>query len=160
MCLASVVLLSFVGLPTTAHAEGLGPSSEALFTSKCAGCHMGGGNVVAAGATLKTEDLQRNGVASPEALYKIIYAGKGKMPGYGTDCAPKGQCTFGARLSDDEVSELASYVQARAAAVRPLLGLPVAFGIHLRQHVQICVVQRHAAGRRCLGGSSCCRCCC
>ena len=37
----------------------------------------------------RAQDLDRNGVSSPEALYNIIYFGKGKMPGYGTDCTPK-----------------------------------------------------------------------
>jgi hypothetical protein len=50
---------------------------------------MGGGNVVQPGATLFPEDLQRNSADSPEALYRIIYSGKGKMPGYGADCAPR-----------------------------------------------------------------------
>ena len=50
---------------------------------------MGGGNVVQAGATLKEADLQKNGVASVEAIYDLVYNGKGKMPGYGAGCAPK-----------------------------------------------------------------------
>lgn len=85
------------------------------FAMKCAGCHMNGGNVLQAGATLSSEDLQRNGRSTPEALYEIIYGGKGKMPGFGADCAPKGACTFGARLADEEVREQAEYVLARAA---------------------------------------------
>jgi len=101
-------------LPGSALADEL-PTAQ-LFTSKCAGCHANGGNIVAAGATLFAEDLAKNGVESPEALYKIIYAGKGKMPGYGTDCAPRGQCTFGPRLSDDDITALASYVKERAAS--------------------------------------------
>ncbi len=76
---------------------------------------MNGGNVLAAGATLSTEDLQKNGVSSPEALYEIVYSGKGRMPGYGTECTPKGACTFGPRLSDEDVAGLAVYVQQRAA---------------------------------------------
>ncbi|GBF89429.1 cytochrome, chloroplastic [Raphidocelis subcapitata] len=86
------------------------------FAAKCAGCHMNGGNVLQAGATLFTEDLQRNGRADPEGLYQIVYSGKGKMPGFGTECAPKGACTFGPRLSDEEVREMADYVAERAAA--------------------------------------------
>ncbi|KAG2494468.1 hypothetical protein HYH03_007520 [Edaphochlamys debaryana] len=85
------------------------------FTMKCAGCHMGGGNVQAAGATLFPEDLARNGVDSPEALFKIIYSGKGRMPGFGTECAPRGACTFGPRLSDEEITDLVAFVQQRAA---------------------------------------------
>lgn len=52
---------------------------------------MGGGNVVQASETLKEGDLKRNGVASAEAIYDLVYNGKGKMPGYGLTCAPKVQ---------------------------------------------------------------------
>ena len=84
--------------------------------STCSGCHQNGGNIVQSGATLFPEDLLKNGIAGPEELYKIIYSGKGKMPGYGTDCAPRGACTFGARLSDEEIRGLAAYVQEQADA--------------------------------------------
>lgn len=90
------------------------PAAE-LFTNKCAGCHMNGGNVLAVGATLFAPDLERNGVATPEAVYKIVYGGKGKMPGFGKDCAPRGACTFGPRLSDEEVADVSAYVLQRAA---------------------------------------------
>ena len=55
----------------------------------CAGCHAGGGNVVQGGASLFQGDLDRNGAASPEAVYSIIYSGKNKMPGYGQGCTPR-----------------------------------------------------------------------
>ena len=42
------------------------------------GCHAGGGNVVQAGATLRTGDLQKNGMLDPEALYKPDLQGQGK----------------------------------------------------------------------------------
>lgn len=71
--------------------------------------------MLVAGATLFPADLAKNGVESPEALYKIIYSGKGKMPGYGLECAPKGACTFAKRLTDEEVKGLADYVLERAA---------------------------------------------
>lgn len=54
-----------------------------------AGCHAGGGNVVQGGASLFSEDLRRNGVQDSQAIYDLIYSGKGKMPGYGQDCAPR-----------------------------------------------------------------------
>lgn len=76
---------------------------------------MNGGNVLAVGATLFAPDLERNGVATPEAVYKIVYGGKGKMPGFGKDCAPRGACTFGPRLSDEEVADVSAYVLQRAA---------------------------------------------
>lgn len=39
-----------------------------------------------------------------------------KMPGFGEKCAPRGQCTFAARLSDESIRDLATYVQTQAAA--------------------------------------------
>jgi len=38
------------------------------------------------------------------------------MPGFGENCAPKGQCTFAARLSDETIRDLAAYVSKQAAA--------------------------------------------
>lgn len=58
--------------------------------------------------------MQRNQVAEINEIYSLVYSGKGKMPGFGKDCAPAGQCTFAARLSDEEVSGLAEYVDQRA----------------------------------------------
>ncbi|EIE22508.1 hypothetical protein COCSUDRAFT_83465, partial [Coccomyxa subellipsoidea C-169] len=87
------------------------------------GCHVGGGNVVQAGATLREGDLKRNSVATVESIYDLVYSGKGKMPGYGTGCTPKasspalqGKCTFGPRLSDEEIQRLSQYVVDQAAA--------------------------------------------
>jgi len=54
-----------------------------------AGCHAGGGNIVQRGAGLTLEELQKNNAASPEQIYSLIYSGKGKMPGYGTNCTPR-----------------------------------------------------------------------
>lgn len=34
--------------------------------------------------------------------------------GFGEGCAPKGQCTFGPRLSDDVIAQLADYVLQNA----------------------------------------------
>ncbi len=36
------------------------------------------------------------------------------MPGYGEACAPKGACTFGARLDAEEIDALAAFVLERA----------------------------------------------
>lgn len=52
------------------------------------GCHVNGGNVVG-GPTLQLGDLEKNGMLDTDALYNIIYSGKAKMPGFGSECAPK-----------------------------------------------------------------------
>mmetsp|Transcript_8679 Transcript_8679/g.32329 ORF Transcript_8679/g.32329 Transcript_8679/m.32329 type:complete len:180 (+) Transcript_8679:41-580(+) len=93
--------------------DGDGASS---FTSRgCVGCHAVGGNVVAPSATLFTNDLTKNGLNMKEDVSNLIALGRGKMPGYGEACAPKGACTFGARLDADEIDALATYVLERAA---------------------------------------------
>lgn len=119
---ATVVLV--VASPSPALAEELvaaasSPSpamdAPALFSRNCAGCHAGGGNVVSPGNTLFEADLSRNSLVTPERVFEVIYSGKGKMPGYGANCAPKGACTFAARLSDEEVKALGDFVLERAA---------------------------------------------
>ncbi|XP_024030165.1 cytochrome c6, chloroplastic isoform X2 [Morus notabilis] len=85
-----------------------------LFRKACIGCHDGGGNIIQPGATLFLKDLQRNGIDSEEEIYRVTYFGKGRMPGFGENCTPKGQCTFGARLLDDEIKLLAEFVKLQA----------------------------------------------
>ncbi|DBB04100.1 hypothetical protein WJX77_004455 [Trebouxia sp. C0004] len=89
--------------------------AEVFQRSGCVGCHAGGGNIVQAGASLQTSDLQKNGAATTDAIYKLVYYGKGKMPGYGKECMPRGKCTFGPRLSDEDVQRLSQYVLDQAA---------------------------------------------
>lgn len=181
---ACVVLAA--SAPTAAHAfEGAQVGAE-LFKGNCAGCHTGGGNVIAAGQTLKqggalpaacigasepklpsseaavsasdsrsrspsvSADLERNGLTDVTSVSDIIANGKvpapcpsrlttsslrptppprllypaeptapalppqRKMPGYGEACAPRGQCTFGPRLSAADIDMLAAFVLARS----------------------------------------------
>ncbi|KAI3503778.1 hypothetical protein L1887_32228 [Cichorium endivia] len=61
-----------------------------------------------------SKDLQRNGVDTEEEIYQITYYGKGRMPGFGEMCTPRGQCTFGARLKEDEIKLLANFVKSQA----------------------------------------------
>ena len=90
-----------------------------LFARTCGGCHAGGGNIVELGATLRSDALERNGYTDAASVAKLVYAGKGKMPGYGEGCAPRGQCTFGARLSDADIDKLSAFVLEQAAAGWP-----------------------------------------
>jgi cytochrome c6 len=53
-----------------------------LFRAHCAGCHLQGGNIIRRGKTLKLAALERNGVASPEAIAAIAAGGGGQMGGY------------------------------------------------------------------------------
>jgi cytochrome c6 len=114
---AAVLVAGLAALPpppALAADDASSSAAASLFAGKCAGCHAGGGNLLQAGATLKSADLERNGYADPEALFKLIYGGKGRMPGFGADCAPKGQCTFGPRFTDDEVRGVGELVLRRA----------------------------------------------
>ncbi|GLU14056.1 hypothetical protein SLE2022_306470 [Rubroshorea leprosula] len=85
-----------------------------LFQKACIGCHDGGGNIIQPGATLFTKDLERYGVDTEEEIYRVTYFGKGRMPGFGENCTPRGQCTFGPRLQEDEIKLLAEFVRLQA----------------------------------------------
>lgn len=41
------------------------------------------------GATLSLQDMNRNGLLDVDAVYKVVYSGKGKMYGFGEGCTPK-----------------------------------------------------------------------
>ncbi|GAB4820382.1 hypothetical protein N2152v2_007428 [Parachlorella kessleri] len=73
-------------------------------------------------ATLKLADLQKQGLTEPGVVYDVIYNGRGQMPGYGLECAPKLRCTFAKRLTDEEIRGLAAYVLEQAAADWPVAG--------------------------------------
>jgi cytochrome c6 len=90
-----------------------------LFARTCAGCHAGGGNVVDMSHSLRAPDLARDGLSDTKALADLITLGRGKMPGYGEACAPRGACTFGARLAEADIAALAEFVAAQAAAGWP-----------------------------------------
>lgn len=90
------------------------PRGAALFRRACIGCHDAGGNIIQPGATLFSKDLQRNGVDSEDELFSVTYNGKGRMPGFGEKCMPRGQCTFGPRLQDEEIRLLAQFVKFQA----------------------------------------------
>uniref|UniRef100_A0A2P2JYT7 Cytochrome c-553 n=1 Tax=Rhizophora mucronata TaxID=61149 RepID=A0A2P2JYT7_RHIMU len=93
---------------------GVEKGATSLFRRACIGCHDAGGNIIVPGATLFANDLHRNGIDTEEDMYRIIYSGKGRMPGFGEKCTPRGQCTFGPRLLDEEIKLLAEFVKSQA----------------------------------------------
>lgn len=95
-------------VPTLAFAD-----ATKLFDGNCAACHAGGGNIIARTKTLSKQDLAANKLDKP-ALATLIADGKGAMPGYGEACAPKIACTFGPRLTTDEINDLAQYTLDQA----------------------------------------------
>ncbi|MFM1901391.1 MAG: cytochrome C6 [Synechococcaceae bacterium WB9_4xC_028] len=77
-----------------------------LFAANCAGCHMGGGNVIQASRTLSLEDLQAHLEAYSEDRlgaieYQIEY-GRNAMPAYE------------GKLTDQQIADVASYVEEQA----------------------------------------------
>lgn len=104
-----------LGLLLAANPQPQNDAKAQLFESSCAACHAGGGNIVARGGkTLEAADLAKNGYTDLDSLTSIIANGKGAMPGYGEQCQPKRACTFGPRLADAEIRDIASYVQTQA----------------------------------------------
>ncbi|KAI3794633.1 hypothetical protein L1987_37266 [Smallanthus sonchifolius] len=112
---AAFVALSPIITPPVSYGQAIDVRRGAsLFSHACIGCHDAGGNIIQPGATLFLKDLQRNGVDTEEEIYRITYYGKGRMPGFGEMCTPRGQCTFGARLQEDEIRLLADFVKSQA----------------------------------------------
>jgi cytochrome c6 len=73
-----------------------------LFQANCAPCHSGGLNVVNASKTLQKQDLEKYKMFSKAAIKKQITYGKNAMP------------TFGNRLTEANIEDLATYVLAQA----------------------------------------------
>jgi cytochrome c6 len=82
-CLVALLLLLGLILPPPALSEPDGPDPGAsLFQAHCAGCHLQGGNIIRRSKTLRLAALERNGVASEEAIAAIAAGGLGQMGGY------------------------------------------------------------------------------
>ena len=79
---------------------------EQIFSTNCAACHMGGGNVIRASRTLKMRDLNSHLEAYQqdplEAIEHSIEEGKNAMPAYAGE------------LSEDDIIAVATYVEQQA----------------------------------------------
>ena len=76
------MIASFLGFSTQLLA--LNPTNgKDIFIQHCAGCHVGGGNIIRRRKTLKISDLKRNGIDNPEEIARIARIGIGSMSGYG-----------------------------------------------------------------------------
>ena len=96
----AIALLSFV-TPAMADDDLLITGAK-VFSANCAACHIGGGNVVAANKNLKAETLKQYGMDSEAAIIAQVTNGKNAMP------------AFKARLSEDKIKAVASYVLAQS----------------------------------------------
>ena len=103
--LLSIALLAFaiftVGFGRPALA-GDAVKGGKIFTSNCAACHIGGGNVVMAMKTLKKEALEKYGMNSLEAITTQVTKGKNAMP------------AFAGRLKPEQIEDVATYVLQQA----------------------------------------------
>lgn len=77
-------------------------AGQGIFANNCAACHIGGGNVINAGKTLKQADLEANGKDTLEAVVTQVTNGNGAMP------------AFSGKLSADDIENVATYVLAQA----------------------------------------------
>jgi cytochrome c6 len=73
-----------------------------IFEAQCAGCHVGGGNIVRRGKNLKLKTLQKNQVDTVAAIAALVTAGKGNMSAYGD------------RISAMEINTVSAYVLNQA----------------------------------------------
>jgi cytochrome c6 len=74
-----------------------------VFETQCAGCHVGGGNIVRRGKNLKLKTLQKNKVDTLAAISALVTTGKGNMSAYGD------------RLTPAEIETVSAYVLDQAA---------------------------------------------
>lgn len=102
-----------IGYTSPSYASNL-ENGAVMFSSSCAGCHAGGGNLFARGQTLFTKDLVKNGRDNTEAMTAYILKGKGQMPAYGSFVSPKGN-VMPAKYTTDEVSDISDYVLDQAS---------------------------------------------
>ncbi|MGG6267363.1 cytochrome c6 PetJ [Leptolyngbya sp. AN03gr2] len=99
IALVSCAIAIFVSV-LPAYAET--PNGEHLFNSNCSACHIGGNNVIISHKTLKKEALEKYEMNSIEAIRHQVINGKNAMP------------AFGSRLSEEEISAIATYVLGQA----------------------------------------------
>ncbi len=97
-----LVLAVMLLAPLSVRADG-----ELLFQQHCAGCHVNGGNIIRRGKTLKLAALERQGLASEQAIAAIAAEGLGQMSGYG------------AVLGDQGSQDVAAWVWQQALAGWP-----------------------------------------
>jgi cytochrome c6 len=99
--LLSIALLAFaiftVGFGRPALAGDAAKGAK-IFSSNCAACHIGGGNVVMAMKTLKKEALEKYNMNSLEAITTQVAMGKNAMP------------AFGSKLKPEQIEDVATYV--------------------------------------------------
>ncbi|KAF9668190.1 hypothetical protein SADUNF_Sadunf15G0103500 [Salix dunnii] len=109
--MAAIVALSPIGSSTPVS---LGQTLDiqkgaSLFSRTCIGCHDAGGNIIQpVSFFFFFFKLRFLFISGRNALHK------GPTKGFGENCTPRGQCTFGPRLQDEEIKLLAQFVKSQA----------------------------------------------
>ena len=110
---ASAIAAAAACLLTQQPALGANPAGAAIFESKCAACHVGGGNVINPGKTLFASAFEKNKYDTQEAVVNLVRNGKGQMPKY------QGQIPAISKLDDQQLEDVAAYVLEQSAAGWP-----------------------------------------
>lgn len=102
--LLTLVLLMFTVLTIAFSAKAdVGTSDAAqVFSANCAGCHVGGGNIVRRGKNLKQKALKKYGMDSIDAIAYLVENGKNAMSAYKD------------RLSNQQILDVSAYVLEQA----------------------------------------------
>ncbi len=83
-CLGALVVL-LLSLATAGASLAAAPATNPgalLFEQHCAGCHINGGNIIRRGKNLKLKTLEREQIATVNAIAAIAREGRGQMSGY------------------------------------------------------------------------------
>lgn len=104
------VLAVFLGLVSPFVSPAIAADAAAgaqVFSANCAACHIGGNNAVNAQKTLKVDALEQylDGYGAEHDLNAII-----TQVTYGKNA----MAAFGSRLSEDEIANVAAYVQEQS----------------------------------------------
>ena len=101
-----ILIISWITPGSASALDAITERGEQIFTSNCAACHMGGGNVIRASRSLKMRDLNAHLEAYQqdplEALEHQIEDGMNAMPAYAD------------KLSESEIIAVATYVEQQA----------------------------------------------
>ena len=92
---ALIVLTLFWSQPAWGDAAENETPGSRLFQQHCIGCHVGGGNIIRRGKTLKLKALQRQGIANPDSIARIAAEGIGSMAGYRDQLGTEGPDVVG-----------------------------------------------------------------
>ena len=71
---------------------------QQLFSNNCSACHLGGSNIIIPEKNLKKETLEANGLNTIHAIIYQVRNGKNGMP------------AFGGRLTEEEITQIATYI--------------------------------------------------